>query len=86
MMIFDRPFQTAESDQPLICMCEIRDQGDQLLGLYVGKAKAGAKRQLSHYKRNVQNFLEGKPYRKNNPRGYRRIHRALADAQNRFGL
>ncbi len=62
-------------------MWEIRDQCDELLGRYVGKAKAGAKRPLAHYRRNVQNFLDGKPYRKNNLRGYRRIHLALADAQ-----
>ena len=79
-MNFDPPLQTVEFDQSLIYMWEIRDQSGTLLGRYVGKAKAGARRPLTHYKRNVENILAGKPYRKNNPEGYRRIHVALAEA------
>jgi hypothetical protein len=79
-MNFDPPLQTVAFDQSLIYMWEIRDQSGTLLGRYVGKAKEGAKRPLTHYKRNVKNILAGKPYRKSNPEGYRRIHVALAEA------
>ena len=79
-MNFDPPHQTVEFDQSLIYMWEIRDQNGTLLGRYVGKSKAGARRPLTHYKRNVQNILAGKPYRKGKPEGYRRVHLALAEA------
>jgi hypothetical protein len=79
-MNFDPPLQTVAFDQSLIYMWEIRDQSGTLLGRYVGKAKEGAKRPLTHYKRNVENILTGKPYRKSNPEGYRSIHVALAEA------
>jgi hypothetical protein len=62
-------------------MWEIRGSGGALLGRYVGKAKSGAKRPRTHYARNVANILSGKPYRKGNPNGYRRIRQALAEAQ-----
>ena len=67
--------------QPLIYMWEIRNHAGQLIGRYVGKAKAGANRPRKHYARNVANILAGKPYRKGNPDGYRRVHRALAEAE-----
>jgi hypothetical protein len=70
---------------PLIYMWEIHEPGGVLVGRYVGKAKAGAKRPRSHYKRNVANILLSKPYRKGKPSGYRRIHQALAEAE-RKGL
>ena len=70
-----------DEQQPLIYMWEIRSQGGELIGRYVGKAKAGAKRPLTHYSRNVANVLADKPYRKRNAQGYRRIHHALAEAQ-----
>lgn len=64
----------------LIYMWEIHDENKKLIGRYVGKAKNGASRPLKHYKRNVSRLLKGKPYRKSNPNGFRKIHRALADA------
>jgi hypothetical protein len=72
--------------QSLIYMWEIRAHDGSLLGRYVGKAKAGAHRPLKHYVRNVANILSGKPYRKGNPEGFRRIHRALADAESQGHL
>lgn len=45
---------------------------------YIGKSDGGSKRPLSHYRRNVNNLLAGKPYRKNKPDQYRAIHRAMA--------
>jgi hypothetical protein len=66
--------------QPLIYMWEIMNRTGELVGRYVGKAKAGAERPRTHYARNVANILSGKPYRKGNAQGYRRIHRVLAEA------
>lgn len=71
---------TLNEDLPLIYMWEIRNQAGQLVGRYVGKAKAGAKRPRTHYSRNVANILAGRAYRNRNPVGYRRIHRVLAEA------
>jgi hypothetical protein len=61
-------------------MWEIWAEDGTLLGRYVGKASRGSRRPLSHYKRNVMNILNGKPYRKGKPDGYRRVHRILAEA------
>jgi len=72
-----------DQDRPLIYMWEIHDTSKVLVGRYVGKAKGGAERPLRHYKRNVVRLLDGEPYRKGNPDGYRLIHRALADAVRR---
>lgn len=66
---------------PLIYMWEIHEPNGLLIGRYIGKAKAGAKRPREHYKRNVANILLNKSYRKGNPTGYRRIHQALAEAE-----
>lgn len=43
-------------------------------------ASQSASRPLTHYARNVSNLLTGKPYRKENPNGFRRVHHALANA------
>lgn len=72
---------TVNEALPLIYMWEILELGEVLVGRYVGKAKAGGKRPLNHYRRNVANILSSKPYRKGNPGGYRRIHQALAKAE-----
>src|SRR4051794_9145889 len=48
-------------------------------GAYIGKYKK-ISRPLHHYRRNVDNLLNRKPYRKSNPDGFRRIHRELARA------
>lgn len=66
---------------PLIYMWEIKNGNGKILGCYVGKAKTGARRPRRHYARNVVNFLNDKPYRKNNPKGYRKVHIALAHAE-----
>lgn len=65
---------------PLIYMWEITDQDGNRVGRYVGKAKSGAKRPRTHYARNVNRLLADKPYRKNKPDQYRRVHKALAHA------
>jgi hypothetical protein len=80
MHVVVAPHQVDEK-RPLIYMWEIRDQSGSLVGRYVGKAKAGARRPRTHYSRNVENILRGKPYRRGNPEGYRKVHHALAEAQ-----
>lgn len=64
---------------PLIYMWEIHD-GVRLVGRYIGKCKNGSKRPNYEYKNNVRKLRAGLPYRKGNPAGYRRIHRAMAAA------
>jgi hypothetical protein len=63
---------------PLIYRWTIQDAQGNVKGLYIGKAKGGAERPLKHYRRNVKRLLAGKPYRLNNPEGFRKSHRALA--------
>jgi hypothetical protein len=68
-------------DQSLIYMWEIiSPTNGKLLGRYIGKSSKGTSRPLTHYSRNVANLLAEKPYRKDNPNGFRRIHHALANA------
>ena len=69
-----------DQNRPLIYMWEIWARDGILLGRYVGKASGGSRRPLSHYKRNVMNILDGRPYRKGKPDGYRRVNRMLAEA------
>lgn len=54
------------------------------VGVYIGKFSA-ASRPTGAYTRNVENLLNGRPYRPSNPNGFRRIHHELADAF-RLGL
>ena len=68
----------------LIYMWEIRsEKSGSLIGRYVGKSSKGDRRPTVDYSRNVSNLLAGKPYRKDNQNGFRRIHQALADAVKR---
>jgi hypothetical protein len=69
-----------DQNLPLIYRWRIMDANGELKGLYIGKAKAGGERPLKHYKSNVKRLLAGKPYRKSNPEGFRKSHRALAEA------
>lgn len=72
------PLPNIDVTAPLIYMWEIRNDDDEILGRYVGKANGGEKRPTMHYNRNVNRLLQGRPYR--NGKKYRRIHIALADA------
>ncbi|MGM8060459.1 hypothetical protein [Vogesella indigofera] len=68
-------------DKPLLYLWEIYDvHSGVLLHSYVGKAKGGSRRPLKHYRRNVLNLLQGKPYRKGKADNFRASHRALAHA------
>jgi hypothetical protein len=67
--------------QPLLYQWEIHDtQTGRLLERYIGKAVRGSRRPLRHYERNVRRLLAHLPYRKGKPDGFRRVHRALAQA------
>lgn len=67
--------------RPLLYLWEIHDaQTGELRGRYVGKALRGSGRPRSHYARNVRRLLERLPYRRGNPEGFRKVHRALAEA------
>lgn len=46
---------------------------------YIGCANS-ARRPEKAYLRNLQRMIEGRPYRKNNPDGFRLIHRRMLDA------
>jgi hypothetical protein len=67
-------------DQPLIYKWIILDAEGNIVGVYIGKAKSGWKRPTTHYRRNVNNILLNKPYRKTKVDQFRKIHRALAKA------
>jgi hypothetical protein len=70
-----------DTGKSLVYMWEIKEIGDgSIIGRYIGKSSKGASRPLTHYARNVSNLLTGKPYRKENPNGFRRVHHALANA------
>ena len=79
-MRFEVRTNNVDEQQPLIYMWEMRSRSGELIGRYVGKAKAGGKRPRKHYSRNVARILASKPYRKGNQDGFRRVHRALAEA------
>lgn len=66
--------------RPLIYLWQIFDGADEPIYAYVGKANDGARRPLTHYRRNVTNLLDGRPYRRSKPDGFRLVHRRLADA------
>ncbi len=76
-MEFSFDHNNVDQNQPLIYKWILTD--GSATRSYIGKAEGGSKRPLSHYRRNVNNLLSGKPYRKSNPNGYRVIHRAMAD-------
>ena len=48
--------------------------------IYVGKSDDGASRPLKHYKRNVERYFRGEPYRPGNPNGWRKVHLAMIEA------
>ena len=70
----------ANPEQPLIYLWEIVAADGEALYRYVGKAAGGANRPRKHYRRNVNNLLHGRPYRKNKPTEFRSVHHRLAEA------
>ena len=70
----------ADPARPLIYLWEIIDLDGQVCCRYVGKASRGAHRPRTQYRRNVNNILQGRPYRKSKPDEFRPIHRQMAEA------
>src|SRR3954447_14137227 len=66
--------------QPLIYLWEVVDASGDVSYRYVGKSTNGAERPLTAYRRNVNNLLAGRPYRKSKPDAFRLVHRRLAEA------
>ena len=71
---------SVDADRPLIYLWEILDENGEVCCRYVGKASRGAERPRTQYRRNVNNILQGRPYRKGKPDQFRLIHRQMADA------
>jgi len=69
-----------DQERPLLYLWEVFDGSGCLLHSYVGKAIRGSGRPLRHYRRNVRNLLQNKPYRKGKADKYRLSHHALAEA------
>ena len=49
---------------------------------YIGCANS-ARRPQKAYRRNLQRMIDGRPYRKNNPDGFRFVHRRMLEAVQR---
>ena len=69
-----------DPSRPLIYLWEILDSSGVVCCRYVGRSSGGADRPRTDYRRNVDNFLSGKPYRKGKPDDFRAIHRRMAQA------
>jgi hypothetical protein len=69
-----------DPSHPLIYLWEIIDPSGVVCCRYVGKASRGAHRPRTQYRRNVNNILQGRPYRKGKPGEFRAIHRRMAQA------
>lgn len=79
MQFEEMPGHTNPS-MPLIYLWEIIDSNGLVCCRYVGKASLGAHRPRTQYCRNVNNLLQGKPYRKGKPDAFRKIHHRMAAA------
>ena len=80
LMVFEEVDNGTDPDRPLIYLWEIVGLEGEVVGRYVGKASRGARRPRTHYTRNVNNILAGRPYRKGKPDEFRKIHRTMAEA------
>lgn len=79
-MRFEVATTPVDSRAPLIYMWEITNSGGGIVYRYIGKSERGATRPLRDYPKNVRNLLNGKPYRRGNPKGFRKVHYQLAHA------
>ncbi|MFJ7811129.1 hypothetical protein ACIQYQ_09840 [Pseudomonas asiatica] len=66
-----------DESKPLLYMWQITDDEGLIVYRYVGKAQGGSARPLKHYRRNVDNYIAGKPYRKSKPDQWRAVHKWL---------
>lgn len=69
-----------DRNKPLIYKWEILGLNGNILGIYIGKATRGARRRIRRYVARVRQIRENKPYSKEDPNGFRKVHRALAKA------
>ena len=52
-----------DESKPLLYMWQVNDDDGLIVYRYVGKAQGGSARRRKHYRRNVNNYIAGKPYR-----------------------
>ena len=79
-MRFEETPSDIDAPRALIYLWEILDSSGAVCCRYVGKASGGASRPRTQYRRNVNNILLGRPYRKGKPDQFRAIHRRMAQA------
>ncbi|WP_399697676.1 hypothetical protein [Xenophilus sp.] len=79
-MQFTEAPSEVDTSRALIYLWEILDSEGMVCCRYVGKASRGAGRPRTQYRRNVNNILAGRPYRKGKPTDFRAIHRRMAQA------
>ena len=79
-MRFEEGASDVDPSRPLIYLWEIVGSDGTVCCRYVGKASGGAHRPRTQYRRNVNNILQGRPYRKGKPDQFRAIHRRMAQA------
>jgi len=77
-MRFEEGASDVDPSRPLIYLWEIVGSDGTVCCRYVGKASGGAHRPRTQYRRNVNNILQGRPYRKGKPDQFRAIHRRMA--------
>ena len=77
---FDFAPGNVDQSYGLIYAWNITDPAGALRHCYVGKAKDGARRPLNDYATNVNNLLNGRPYRPAKPTAFRKVHKRLAHA------
>jgi hypothetical protein len=63
---------------PLVYMFDVTFDGQT--HRYVGKSVNGSRRPRKDYAAVVSRLMNGAPYRKGNPDGFRRVHRVMAEA------
>src|SRR6478672_6033741 len=79
-MRFEEKRTEVDPSKALIYLWEIFGSDGSVTYRYVGKASAGASRPRTQYRRNVNNILIGRPYRKGKPDQFRAVHRRMAQA------
>lgn len=79
-LTFEAVYGKVDPNRPVVYLWEVFDASGSVVYRHIGKSKNGATRALFDYERNVQNLLDGRPYRAGNPDGFREVHIRLAEA------
>jgi hypothetical protein len=79
-LCFPRSGRWCRSIAPFTYLWKVFDESDAVRYWYVSKAVHGASRPRTHYRRNVDNLLAGRAYRKSKPTQFRLSHERLAEA------